>query len=126
MPEDAQTVVLRVGMHCDACKRKVCNAVGCLSGVYEVTPDLRTQKVIVKGNFDSNEVLKAVRKTGKSAAILELVPIEQKPQEPPKEPSEPPKPPDPPKIVIVTLKVMMHCEHCKRKVERALRALSGC
>ncbi|KAK7392028.1 hypothetical protein VNO78_20454 [Psophocarpus tetragonolobus] len=71
--EDAQveplTVVLRVSIHCEGCKRKVKKILQGVRGVYSIDIDLRQHRVAVTGNVDSETLIKKLTKAGKHAEL---------------------------------------------------------
>ncbi|KAK7308725.1 hypothetical protein VNO77_42351 [Canavalia gladiata] len=69
-----QTVNIRVKMDCEACVRKVTNAVEGLEGVESVDVNKKLQRVTVNGHVDINEVLEEVKSTGKTADVWPFVP----------------------------------------------------
>ncbi|OIV90865.1 hypothetical protein TanjilG_15598 [Lupinus angustifolius] len=83
-PLMCKTCVLKVSIHCEACKRKVKKILQKIDGVYNINIDLRQQKVVVTGNVDSETLIKKlISKTGK---LAELWP------EKPESKKKPPKP----------------------------------
>jgi len=58
-------VVLRVAMSCGGCSGAVERVLKKMDGVDDFSVDLETQKVVVKGNVEPQEVFDAVAKTGK-------------------------------------------------------------
>ncbi|KAL9324926.1 hypothetical protein ACSQ67_005571 [Phaseolus vulgaris] len=69
-----KTVNVRVKMDCEGCVRKVKHAVEDLKGVESFDVNQKMQRVTVTGYVDSEEVLKAVRGTGKNADNWPFVP----------------------------------------------------
>ncbi|XP_058743333.1 heavy metal-associated isoprenylated plant protein 35-like [Vicia villosa] len=80
-----KTIVLKVSIHCQGCKKKVIKILQGIYGVTSVNIDLKQQKVIVTGNVSSDILIMKLTKTGKHA---ELWP------EPEPEPESEPKPTD--------------------------------
>ncbi|XP_027366826.1 heavy metal-associated isoprenylated plant protein 36-like [Abrus precatorius] len=68
-PLTFKTVVLRVSIHCEGCKRKVKKVLQAIDGVYNIDIDLRQQKVIVTGNVGSETLIKKLTKIGKHAEL---------------------------------------------------------
>ncbi|XP_023537434.1 heavy metal-associated isoprenylated plant protein 36 [Cucurbita pepo subsp. pepo] len=64
-----KTWILKVSIHCEACKRKVKRVLKDVEGVYETDIDWRQQKVVVKGNVESETLIKKLLKTGKHAEL---------------------------------------------------------
>lgn len=64
-----KTWILKVSIHCEACKRKVKRVLKDVEGVYETDIDLKQQKVVVKGNVESETLIKKLLKTGKHAEL---------------------------------------------------------
>ncbi|KAF5200322.1 Heavy metal-associated isoprenylated plant protein [Thalictrum thalictroides] len=74
-PEEAleplkyQKWVLKVSIHCEACKRKVKKVLQGIDGVYTITIDTQQQKVTVTGDVDANTLINKLVKTGKHAEL---------------------------------------------------------
>ncbi|KAJ4842288.1 hypothetical protein Tsubulata_028853 [Turnera subulata] len=69
-PLKYKTWVLKVSVHCEACKRKVKKILTNIEGVYTTDIDLRQQKVTVVGNVEAETLIKRlVKKTGKHAEL---------------------------------------------------------
>ncbi|CAL0320969.1 unnamed protein product [Lupinus luteus] len=69
-PLMCKTCVLKVSIHCEACKRKVKRILQKIDGVYDINIDLKQQKVIVIGNIESESLIKKlISKTGKLAQL---------------------------------------------------------
>ncbi|KAE9589589.1 hypothetical protein Lal_00000298 [Lupinus albus] len=69
-PLMCKTCVLKVSIHCEACKRKVKRILQKIDGVYDINIDLRQQKVVVIGNVESETLIKKlISKTGKLAEL---------------------------------------------------------
>ncbi|KAJ7555049.1 hypothetical protein O6H91_05G020000 [Diphasiastrum complanatum] len=120
MPE-VQTIVMKVGMHCDGCARKVRKILTHMAGVEELKVDYPGQRVTVKGTIDPKKVVHKVSKAGKAVEILEIIAEPPKPAE--DAGAEPPKEAPPPEVKTIILRVMMHCEGCARKVKDVLRKI---
>ncbi|KAG9157225.1 hypothetical protein Leryth_004893 [Lithospermum erythrorhizon] len=65
-----KTLVLKVLIHCEGCRKTVTKVIKSTEGVYKTEVDLLQHKVAVTGNFDANLVIKKLRKKGKQAEIL--------------------------------------------------------
>ncbi|XP_022570363.1 heavy metal-associated isoprenylated plant protein 17-like [Brassica napus] len=62
---------LKIGMHCKNCAKRVREVVFYLNGVRQCDVDLDTQKVMVAGDFNLDEVVETVkRKLGKRVEVL--------------------------------------------------------
>ncbi|RID41076.1 hypothetical protein BRARA_J01063 [Brassica rapa] len=62
---------LKIGMHCKNCAKRVREVVFYLNGVRQCDVHLDTQKVMVAGDFNLDEVVETVkRKLGKRAEVL--------------------------------------------------------
>jgi len=60
-------VILKVeGMTCNHCKMRTEKALQVVSGVENVKVDLETKEVVVTGNAERNDLVKAVEKAGYS------------------------------------------------------------
>ncbi|KAJ7514273.1 hypothetical protein O6H91_23G036400 [Diphasiastrum complanatum] len=123
---EVKTIVLRVGMHCEGCARKVKKSLCSLSGLEELKVEYKAQKVTVKGAIDQKQVLEKLSHIGKSGEILQVIVEPVKPKEE-KEKKEAPKAAQapPPQIQTVVLKAMLHCEGCGRKVKDAIKKVPG-
>ncbi|GLJ41285.1 hypothetical protein SUGI_0854610 [Cryptomeria japonica] len=62
-------VVMRVGMYCGCCERKVRKTLSQLQGVDNVEIDMARQKVTVTGHVDCEKVLDAVRQCGRKPKL---------------------------------------------------------
>ncbi|GMI65372.1 hypothetical protein HRI_000206500 [Hibiscus trionum] len=72
--------VLKVSIHCEACKRKVEKTLRKIDGVYEAYADLKQQKATVKSNLHVNaETL--IKKLVKKGRHAELLPEKSEPKE---------------------------------------------
>ncbi|KAE9618957.1 putative heavy metal-associated domain, HMA [Lupinus albus] len=82
-PLMCKTCVLKVSIHCEACKRKVKKILQKIDGVYNINIDLRQQKVVVTGNVDSDTLIKKlISKTGKLAELWPEKPESKKKKNP--------------------------------------------
>ncbi|WCJ43111.1 Heavy metal transport/detoxification superfamily protein [Euphorbia peplus] len=68
-PLKYKTLLLKVSVHCEGCKRKVIKILKNIEGVYKVEIDLRQQKVTVIGNVDSETLISKLLKAGKHAEV---------------------------------------------------------
>lgn len=94
----AQTLVLKVHIHCEGCKKKVKRVLQRIEGVYTTTVDSAQQKVTVTGNVDSETLIKKLLKNGKHAELWSpegshghQTPSNQPPPQEPKEKNKPKK-----------------------------------
>ncbi|KAG0479836.1 hypothetical protein HPP92_010402 [Vanilla planifolia] len=69
-PLKYQTLVLKVSIHCEGCKRKVKKVLQGIEGVYKTTVDSQQQKVTVTGNVGADTLVKKLLKFGKHAEVL--------------------------------------------------------
>ncbi|XP_072960676.1 uncharacterized protein [Typha angustifolia] len=76
-PLQSKTVVLRVSIHCEGCKKKVKKVLKSIPGVFDCDVDARQNKVTVtlQGNVDAGILVKKLLKSNKQA---ELWPLEKK------------------------------------------------
>ncbi|XP_047339958.1 heavy metal-associated isoprenylated plant protein 36-like [Impatiens glandulifera] len=65
---NAQTYVLKVGIHCEGCERKVKKILRQIDGVYKL--DVGMGKVTVLGNVDPQILIQKLVKKGKRAELL--------------------------------------------------------
>ncbi|XP_065853136.1 heavy metal-associated isoprenylated plant protein 35 [Euphorbia lathyris] len=68
-PLKYKTLLLKVSVHCEGCKRKVIKILKNIEGVYKVEIDLRQQKVTVIGNVDGETLINKLLKAGKHAEV---------------------------------------------------------
>lgn len=116
--EEAQVIVLRVDMHCEACARKVAKSLKGFEGVEEVKVDSKARMVVVKGkDADPLKVCERVQK--KSGRKVEIISTLLKEAPPPEENKEEPK------AITVILKVRMHCEACAQVLRRRIKKIDG-
>ncbi|KAF6984393.1 hypothetical protein CFC21_002418 [Triticum aestivum] len=68
-PLQCKTLVLRVSIHCEGCKKKVKKVLQSVDGVYRCDIDARSNKVTVAvtGNVSADALLKRLRRSGKNA-----------------------------------------------------------
>ncbi|KAF3792875.1 Heavy metal-associated isoprenylated plant protein 26 [Nymphaea thermarum] len=64
-PLKYKTWVLKVYIHCEACKKKVKKVLQSVDGVFTTTVDSVQQKVTVTGDVDADTLIKKLQKTGK-------------------------------------------------------------
>ncbi|MDR1000268.1 MAG: cadmium-translocating P-type ATPase [Clostridiales bacterium] len=57
------------GMHCATCARAIEKSIGQISGVKESRVNFAAEKATVSGTFNNNDILKAVKKAGYTAAV---------------------------------------------------------
>ncbi|RDX67781.1 Heavy metal-associated isoprenylated plant protein 36, partial [Mucuna pruriens] len=89
-PLPCKTVLLRVSIHCQGCKRKVDKILRAIHGVYDVDIDLRQQKVAVAGNVNGEMLIKKLTKAGKHAELWpEKAESKKKKQAKPQKQSDP-------------------------------------
>lgn len=69
-PLKYRTWILKVSIHCEACKKKVKKVLQNIDGVYTTTIDSQQQKATVTGNVDGETLIKKLAKTGKHAELL--------------------------------------------------------
>ncbi|XP_019452263.1 PREDICTED: heavy metal-associated isoprenylated plant protein 36-like isoform X2 [Lupinus angustifolius] len=82
-PLMCKTCVLKVSIHCEACKRKVKRILQKIDGVYDINIDLRQQKVVVIGNIERETLIKKlISKTGKHAELWPEKPDSKKKNHP--------------------------------------------
>ncbi|MBA0868940.1 hypothetical protein Goshw_020847 [Gossypium schwendimanii] len=90
-PPAVITVVLKVGMHCEACAQALRKRIRKIQGVETVETDVGNDKVTVKGTVDPTKLVDYVyKRTGKQASIVkgEEKKEEQQQQEAEKKPAE--------------------------------------
>ncbi|KAF7840519.1 heavy metal-associated isoprenylated plant protein 7-like [Senna tora] len=76
------TVILKVGMHCEACAQVIQKRIRKIKGVESVETDLGNDKVTVKGVIDPTKLVEYVyKRTGKQASIVKEEEQEKKKEE---------------------------------------------
>ncbi|CAH9102020.1 unnamed protein product [Cuscuta europaea] len=68
-PLPYKTWVLKVPIHCQACKKKVKKILQSVDGVYIIDIDEKQHKVMVTGNVEAEALIKKLLKSGKNAEI---------------------------------------------------------
>ncbi|XP_031106923.1 heavy metal-associated isoprenylated plant protein 36-like [Ipomoea triloba] len=68
-PLPYKTWVLKVSIHCQACKRKVKKVLQSIEGVYITDIDEKQQKVTVTGNVEADALIKKLIRSGKNAEM---------------------------------------------------------
>ncbi|KAJ3676109.1 hypothetical protein LUZ60_003521 [Juncus effusus] len=97
--ESSRVTELLVRMDCNGCVQRIKRALNGIEGVYEIYTDISQQKLTVIGNADPERILKAIKRTKKTATICSHVnpaePVPPANEEPPS--GDPPAPePAPP------------------------------
>ncbi|XP_060180911.1 heavy metal-associated isoprenylated plant protein 22-like [Lycium barbarum] len=64
--------ILKVDVHCDACKMKMVEVLSAVCGVYALTINAEKGEVNVCGEVDPNLLVKALKGTGKHAEIVSV------------------------------------------------------
>ncbi|CAK8572472.1 unnamed protein product [Lathyrus sativus] len=75
-----KTIVLKVSIHCQGCKKKVIKILQGIYGVTSVNIDLKQQKVVVTGNVNSDILIMKLTKTGKHAELWPELEPETEPE----------------------------------------------
>ncbi|XP_074591628.1 uncharacterized protein LOC141847474 [Curcuma longa] len=91
-----KTVVLKVSIHCEGCKKKVARILSKIEGVGSIGIDIRQNKVTVKSLVDAQTLIQKLKKHGKHAELLQEVNPSVQAHEEAKE-----KPPQKPKKIVV-------------------------
>ncbi|KAK4794750.1 hypothetical protein SAY86_012744 [Trapa natans] len=98
-PLNYKTWVLKVSIHCEACKKKVNKILHKIEGVCRTDIDLKQQRVTVTGNVEAETLISRIeKKTGKcptlllpdKAAVQKKAATNEKKQQTKPEPKEPP------------------------------------
>lgn len=66
----ATNTEFNVQMSCDGCAKAVTNALKKVNGVTNVECNVSNQKVVVTGTASVNDMLEAVKKTGKQVYLI--------------------------------------------------------
>ncbi|KAK3015194.1 hypothetical protein RJ639_005403 [Escallonia herrerae] len=64
----ANVVELKVGLHCEECIKKILKAIKKIEDIETYDVDTQLNKVTVTGNITTEEVMKALQKTGKQVS----------------------------------------------------------
>ncbi|KAI4303184.1 hypothetical protein MLD38_038846 [Melastoma candidum] len=96
--EKPRVTEIQVRIDCNGCVQKIKKALHGINGIYDVTMDIPQQKLRVIGWVDPERIVKAIRKTRKTATICsqaeqpDPAAADQKPESggPPQEAAEPP------------------------------------
>ncbi|XP_042509370.1 leucine-rich repeat extensin-like protein 3 [Macadamia integrifolia] len=86
--EKPRITEIQVRMDCNGCIQKIKKALHGINGIYDLYIDYPQQKLTVVGWADPEKIVKAIKKTRKSATIC----AHREPSEPPSQPSEPAPP----------------------------------
>lgn len=60
-------VELKVGLHCDECIKKILKAIKKIEDIESYDVDTQSNKVTVRGNVTTEEVIRVLHKIGKQA-----------------------------------------------------------
>lgn len=99
--EKPRVTEIKVRMDCNGCVQKIKKALHGINGIYDIYIDSPQQKLTIIGWADPEKIIKAIKKTRKTATICShSEPSDQPPQptDPPppdQQPTEPQPPPDP-------------------------------
>nr|GLL42253.1 leucine-rich repeat extensin-like protein 2 isoform X1 [Ipomoea trifida] len=101
--EKPRITEVQVRMDCNGCVHKIKKALHGINGIYEVYIDFPDQKITIVGSADPEKIVKAIKKTRKSAVICSHTeqqpnPSDQSPPPPPDEAEETAKAKDPPPV----------------------------
>ncbi|KAG6554600.1 hypothetical protein Mapa_003618 [Marchantia paleacea] len=69
IPNLQRVVELKVPLCCEGCEEKVRFELTSLDGVNEISVDMETQKVIVKGDIQASTILKTVKRVQNRAEL---------------------------------------------------------
>ncbi|KAE9455163.1 hypothetical protein C3L33_12928, partial [Rhododendron williamsianum] len=90
--EKPRVTEIQVRMDCNGCVQKIKKALHGINGIYDIYIDVPQQKLTIIGWADPEKIIKAIKKTRKTATICShSEPSDQQPQ-----PTDPPPPPDQP------------------------------
>ncbi|XP_057981056.1 heavy metal-associated isoprenylated plant protein 45 [Malania oleifera] len=64
-------VELRVGLHCEECIKKILKAIKKIKDIETYNVDTQQNKVTVTGNVTTEEVIRVLQKSGKTASTWE-------------------------------------------------------
>ncbi|WOL15834.1 hypothetical protein Cni_G24615 [Canna indica] len=64
-----QTLVLKVSIHCEGCRKQVKKILQCMEGVYRTAIDAQQHKVVVTGNVAAEVLIKKLVNAGKHAEL---------------------------------------------------------
>ncbi|XP_059635816.1 heavy metal-associated isoprenylated plant protein 3-like [Cornus florida] len=122
------TVVLKIGMHCEGCAKKIKRSVRHFEGVESVKADIEGNKLTVTGKVDPAKLRDRVaEKTKRKVEIVSPRPKkdaaaaggggDKKPEEKTEKKSDDKKPA---LTSTVTLKIRLHCAKCTDKIKRII------
>ncbi|KAG4148880.1 hypothetical protein ERO13_D05G310800v2 [Gossypium hirsutum] len=118
-----EEIVLKIYMHCEGCVSKVINCLTGFEGIEEVKADMKSNRVVVKGQkADPLKVLERVKKKYSTNVELispkpKIVPNDHKVQELPKKQEI--------IIEVVSLKMNIHCEGCANDIKKSIEKMKG-
>ncbi|CAI0626720.1 unnamed protein product [Linum tenue] len=92
--ERARVTEIQVRVDCNGCVQKIKKALHGVNGIYELYIDVPQQKLTIVGWADPQKIVKAIRKTRKTAIICSHSEPPSDPQEQPLDGGESPQPPD--------------------------------
>ncbi|KAL3820145.1 hypothetical protein ACJIZ3_006050 [Penstemon smallii] len=88
--EKPRVTEIKVRMDCNGCVQKIKKALHGITGIYDIYVDFPEQKITVIGCADPEKIIKALKKTRKTAIICLHEEQSDPPTEPPPEGGEPP------------------------------------
>ncbi|KAJ4835151.1 hypothetical protein Tsubulata_009730 [Turnera subulata] len=59
-PPQMKTIVLKMNFHCEGCAQDIKKAIGSMTGIMHVEPDIKKSLVTVKGVFDPQKIVKKI------------------------------------------------------------------
>ncbi|KAL6532494.1 hypothetical protein OROGR_014464 [Orobanche gracilis] len=92
-----RVIEIQVRMDCNGCVQKIKKALNGITGIHDIFIDFPQQKITIIGTADPHRILKAIKKTRKSAVIcLHTLPQPDQPDQPTEPmPEDGPPPPEP-------------------------------
>ncbi|MBA0692609.1 hypothetical protein Goari_010158, partial [Gossypium aridum] len=118
-----EEIVLKIYMHCEGCVSKVINCLTGFEGIEEVKADMKSNRVVAKGQkADPLKVLERVKKKYSTNVELispkpKIVPNDHQVQELPKKQEI--------IIEVVSLKMNIHCEGCANDIKKSIEKMKG-
>ncbi|TYJ36875.1 hypothetical protein E1A91_A05G338500v1 [Gossypium mustelinum] len=111
-----EEIVLKIYMHCEGCVSKVINCLKGFEGIEEVKTDMKSNRVVVKGQkADPLKVLERIKKKYSTNVELispkpKIIPNDHKVQELPRKQE---------------LQINIHCEGCANDIKKCIEKMKG-
>ncbi|KAG4201988.1 hypothetical protein ERO13_A05G309950v2 [Gossypium hirsutum] len=116
-----EEIVLKIYMHCEGCVSKVINCLKGFEGIEEVKTDMKSNRVVVKGQkADPLKALERIKKKYSTNVELispkpKIIPNDHKVQELPRKQE----------VIIPLLQINIHCEGCANDIKKCIEKMKG-